>query len=218
MSDPITSIYRSFQNVIEMLRYRGYDIPENTVPKTIQEFTDLYGSEAADIRTELYGKFIFQRGTKSCGLFWSYTMGTDDIQNISEEMKNAKEPIKHSIVIYKNKITSYCASALRHLRTQGIVIEAFSEAELQINIINHEDIPRHIICSVDKKNNVLSKYYITKDKLPQIRSTDPVARYLGAFKGQLLKIIRPSDSIPKVALQQRSGVKELFDITYRIVV
>lgn len=152
-------------------------------------------------------------------VFWKVSIGTNDVQEIFEAMKEAE--VNRAIVIYTTKITPYAATALRNLMIQKMVIETFSEAEMQYNVIKHVDVPRHIVCSATKKAQVLKWYSVTPEQIPQIKVSDVQCRYLGAAKGQLIKIIRPSDSIPEVIVPSTTTTeekKQLFDITYRIVV
>jgi DNA-directed RNA polymerase I, II, and III subunit RPABC1 len=88
---------------------------------------------------------------------------------------------------------------------------------MQYNVTRHVKVSKHIICYLETKNNILERYNITKEKLPFIKSDDPVLLYLGAKKGQMIEIIRDSDSNQEVTMPD--GTKEkLKDVTYKIVV
>lgn len=68
--------------------------------------------------------------------------------------------------------------------------------------------PKHYIVSEEEKQKILEKYKITKlNQLPQIKSTDPVVKALGAKPGDLIKIIRKS-SIAKEVVYYRIVVEE----------
>ncbi|MFH8080431.1 MAG: DNA-directed RNA polymerase subunit H [Candidatus Aenigmatarchaeota archaeon] len=80
--------------------------------------------------------------------------------------------------------------------------------ETNINILEHELVPKHYIVSEEEKQKILEKYKITKlNQLPQIKSTDPVVKALGAKPGDLIKIIRKS-SIAKEVVYYRIVVEE----------
>ena len=191
-----------------MLTDRKIQVPDE--PLTYQEFVDRYGEDPTEIRKELaqvFGKIA---------VFWLESLGISDVQHV--KMRMAELEVNHSIVIYNNKITSYAATALRSLKAQKIIIETFSEQEMQINITKHELQPRHIICSLATKKEMFAAYSVNPSMIPQIKaSTDPVCRWYGAEKGQLIKIVRPSESIKSVVLPD-GKVKEFFDIYYRSVV
>lgn len=205
---PSFSLWRSRNTVQEMLTDRKIQVPEDSL--TYQDFVDRYGEDPTEIRKELaqvFGKIA---------VFWLESLGISDVQHV--KMRMADLEVNHSIVIYNNKITSYAATALRSLKAQKIIIETFSEQEMQINITKHELQPRHIICSLATKKEMFAAYSVNPSMIPQIKaSTDPVCRWYGAEKGQLIKIVRPSESIKSVVLPD-GKVKEFFDIYYRSVV
>ncbi len=62
----------------------------------------------------------------------------------------------------------------------------------QLNIMNHELVPFHIIISGKEKEELLKKYNISPSELPKILDTDPVSIFIGAKPGQVVKIIRES--------------------------
>ena len=49
----------------------------------------------------------------------------------------------------------------------------------------------------EEKSILLKRYKIKENQLPKILTTDPVARYLGLRKGNIVKIIRDSETSGK---------------------
>lgn len=197
-----------------MLRDRGYNLPKDK--NGIEDFEQF----APDYRKNMSENFICEKNGKKISVLWNESMGISDIKNISETLRETlretSNGIFHVIIVHKDKITSHAESAIKTLRSQLIIFEVFYEHELQINVTRHEFVPRHIICSKKTTTEVLEKYCVKKDQLPQIKMTDPICRYYGAKKGQLIKIVRPSDSIPEIDVNGTK--KELYDIVYRVVV
>lgn len=73
------------------------------------------------------------------------------------------------------------------------------------NVMNHVMVPDHQIMSEEEVDLLLSTYKITRDQLPKIYHDDPAAKEIGAKIGDVVRIIRKS---------QTAGLAE----AYRLVV
>ena len=78
--------------------------------------------------------------------------------------------------------------ALKQLPTNAV---AFSLNELLINPTKHELVPRHELVDDEAEiKEVLNNLKVQFTQLPKIFVTDPMARYVGARSGDLMRITR----------------------------
>ncbi len=221
------SLFNSWKTVMEMISDRGFDVGEKYIyacdacrkyrsiePECdcFSKFVKWVGDDKIEARKEM--SVVFCKGSKKIITFWIFQFGVSDVQKIFEQME--EQEVSHAVVIYGNKVTSTASKAIKQLVVQKKIIESFHENELQYNVTKSEWVPRHIICSKDKKEEILKMYNVKKEEIPFIKSTDPVVKYLGAVRGQLIKIVRESESVEYVTTAKEK--KDLYDISYRIVV
>jgi len=62
------------------------------------------------------------------------------------------------------------------------------------DIFEHDLVPRHEILTEKEQNDLLSQYRIHPYQMPQVKSTDPAVKAIGAKPGNILRIIRRSST------------------------
>ncbi len=93
--------------------------------------------------------------------------------------------IKHCILIYNGTITSPVRTILSSF--YGVRVELFMLRELQFNIMTHILVPTHTKIPKDEKEDYT--------KYPVLKTTDPVAKFMGFQSGDLIQIERKDNTI-----------------------
>ncbi len=120
------------------------------------------------------------------------SIGIKPIVSLMEKMTTDK--IRHCLLIYPKTVT---APAKKHILKSKLWIELFSENELVLNISKHQSMPVHSLLTGQEKAQLLQQTNIKETQLPHILPTDAMAKYLGARRGDVLRIVRNSETAGK---------------------
>lgn len=118
-------------------------------------------------------------------------VGVKPIKVYTDRMKD--EGVSNAILVLRVDITPFAKQALQEI-SDDCRIEHFKEAELLVDITEHTLVPEHQVLSANEKVELLKRYRLKETQLPRIQPNDPVARYYGMKRGQVVKIIRPSET------------------------
>lgn len=118
-------------------------------------------------------------------------IGIKTVKNLCQRMQ--EENISRAIIVVQQGMTPSAKQAL-HDMAPKYILEQFLESELLINITEHELVPEHVVLTPEEKSELLAKYKLKESQLMRIQASDPVARYFGLKRGQVVKIIRPSET------------------------
>lgn len=118
-------------------------------------------------------------------------VGVKPIKILTDRMKD--EQVSNAILVLRGDITPFAKQAVLEM-SDSFRIEHFKEAELLVDITEHTLVPEHRVLSQNEKQELLNRYRLRETQLPRIQPNDPVARYYGMRRGQVVKIIRPSET------------------------
>jgi len=125
-------------------------------------------------------------------------IGVGDVKTFIE--RTAQGNYKTGILVTNVPVSSGALKLLPvAMHVQGLAIEIFQEQDLLVNITMHELVPKHILLSAEEKKALLVRYRLKESQLPRIQQGGPVARYLGLRRGQVVKIIRKSETAGRYA-------------------
>ncbi|KAG7675050.1 putative DNA-directed RNA polymerases II and IV subunit 5A [Nannochloris sp. 'desiccata'] len=192
--DHLTRLYRIRKTCLEMLGDRDYIITadEKGTAESKDEFKTKFGEEVTRDNITI---FVTKREDPTDQIFVFFPeevkVGVKTIKQLAERMRN--EGVKRAIMVVQQNMTPFAKQCLNEMQPK-YHIELFQEAELLVNIIKHVLVPEHRILTSEEKRTLLDRYKVKETQLPRIQYSDPVARYYGMSRGQVVRIVRPSET------------------------
>ncbi|XP_021297189.1 DNA-directed RNA polymerase V subunit 5C [Herrania umbratica] len=168
----------------EMLKDRGYNVADSELTRSITEFRSVFGDQPDLERLHISVSLRSNPSKKILVVF----MGTNDIRKATVcalKGQILNESLSGLILILQSKMNSF---ALKELKSFPFKVEVFKIADLYVNITKHFLMPKHEVLTAEEKQKLLKKYQLEDKHLPQMLQTDPIARYYGLEKGQVVKV------------------------------
>nr|ODN96124.1 DNA-directed RNA polymerase I, II, and III subunit RPABC1 [Cryptococcus depauperatus CBS 7855] len=100
---------------------------------------------------------------------------------------------RRGIIIWSEKISPAAKKTLQEMQSE-YHLEDFPESDLLVNITKHFLVPKHTVMKPEEKAALVKRYRLKETQLPRIMVTDPVAKYYGLKRGQVMKIERASET------------------------
>ncbi|RYP21792.1 hypothetical protein DL765_002017 [Monosporascus sp. GIB2] len=214
----VVRTWRAWRTVHEMVDDRGYELAEDEVKISLDQFKAQYCSADNSV---IRGKLNFS-ARPSQEMLRKYTppatpsnpdpqpeIGTIWVEFLNDTALGAEQMRKFGkfcsdnhyrtgILISHVPVSSTAKKEIARF-AQWTSIEWFLEEDMLVNITHHELVPRHVILSREEKAALLKRYRLKETQLPRILQRDPVAKYFGMRRGQVVKIIRKSETAGRYA-------------------
>ncbi|RVD92252.1 DNA-directed RNA polymerases II and IV subunit 5A like [Tubulinosema ratisbonensis] len=185
MSERIQCLFLKRRTILEMLRDRGYTVPDTDISMTYTEFSNTFVNPGQLEQ-------VYKSSDKQILVYFSEEQKLS-VKNVRVILDNAKQHNLTNIIIAC--VEGYSPQVIDLLKEyKEINVEIFKENELLFNVTKHELVSKHRIMSEKEKKEFLEKIRVKEEQLPQIMIDDVVARYYGAKKGDLFEIIRKSET------------------------
>ncbi|XP_023798606.1 DNA-directed RNA polymerases I, II, and III subunit RPABC1 [Cyanistes caeruleus] len=186
---------------MQLCHDRGYLVTQDELDQTLEEFKAQFGdkpSEGRPRRTDLT-VLVAHNDDPTDQMFVFFPeepkVGIKTIKMYCQRMQ--EENITRALIVVQQGMTPSAKQSLVDMAPKYI-LEQFLQQELLINITEHELVPEHVVMTKEEHSK------LRENQLPRIQAGDPVARYFGIKRGQVVKIIRPSETAGRY-------------ITYRLV-
>jgi DNA-directed RNA polymerase subunit H (RpoH/RPB5) len=224
--ETLRKYFLSRLNTLKIVLYREYIIEDDDVLAMLTEdfesFKEKYENFTLNEMKENMSDYFFEkeqpksktlkntrsRPTKNLIMIrWNLDHKLNNVVDLVNTLENNK--ITKALVIADEGITPNCKDALKNVKIiKKITVDVWTLKESMIFVPDHILVPPHRICSAREKIHIMNVYGLkTVDKFPYISSSDVMVKYLGAIKGNLIEIIRQSET---------DATKNI--LTYRIVV
>jgi DNA-directed RNA polymerase subunit H len=73
-------------------------------------------------------------------------------------------------------------------------------SEKRFNVLKHELVPKHEIVPIEEAIKILRELGVRPEQLPWIRASDPVAKAIGAKPGDIIRVIRKSETAGEIVV------------------
>lgn len=185
-------LFRVYRTITNMLSKRGYMVTKEMREMTPSSFRERFGEIPS---RESLTMLVEKADDESNQLFVFFPedekVGVKPIKVYTDRMR--AENVGNAIMVLRVDITPFAKQAVQEM-SDSFRIEHFKEAELLVDITNHTLVPEHQVLTPNEKAELLKRYRLKDTQLPRIQPNDPVARYYGMRRGQVVKIIRPSET------------------------
>ncbi|CAG9464761.1 unnamed protein product [Pedinophyceae sp. YPF-701] len=189
--DAVT-FFKIRRTCLQMVRDRGYVVSEDDLHMTLDEFRDQFGDNPSREQLAFIAAKEDDSEQRVTVMFVSDEKpSAQTTKRILSTMQ--EQSLHHAILITRGPQTNNFKLAMENL-SGDYRIELFREQELVVNITEHDLVPRHEVLTPEGKRQLLDRYKIKDSQLPRIQYADAVARYYGLRRGDVVRIIRRSET------------------------
>ncbi|TKV99198.1 hypothetical protein SEVIR_8G028650v4 [Setaria viridis] len=183
-------LFLARRTALEMLRDRGYSVPEAELARTLPEFRAWWAEKPELERLAFSTALAADQSSKVKVVFCPpEPVKIAVIREIYSRVQ--EENLSRLILILQSKITSKSRESIKEIFP--FKVDTFQITELLVNITKHVLKPKHEVLTAEEKAKLLKEYNVVDSQLPRMLETDAVARYHGLGKGTVVKVTYDSE-------------------------
>ena len=202
-SSLISSIYKSRQVILDLMKKQGYNISEyegfsvnevNTM-KTNNQLDMMLEKKPSD--TEAEAEVLTKNRKIYIRYYLAKALRPNNLQEMIDDLFHVEEILTKDdtlLIVVKEEINETLINAVKHIwESDKIFIVLQPLKRLQFNILEHVLVPPHRVLTVEETISIKKRYNIIDDvQFPDISRFDPVAQAIGIRPGEVCEIIRAS--------------------------
>ncbi|KAL5504033.1 RPB5 [Sanghuangporus vaninii] len=193
--DEATRLWRVNRTIHELVRDRGFQVSDEEIEMDLASFKQAYANSVGSVDRNMLNFFTNHRVNTQDHIFVFFSdeksVGVKTMRKLLQILE--EKTINKAIIIFPGNMTPSARKVIVAMSHQ-YRLEEFSESDLLVNITRHILVPAHEVLTQEEKKILLEKYRLKETQLPRIQLADPVARYYGLRRGQVVKITRPSET------------------------
>ncbi|KAJ6570165.1 DNA-directed RNA polymerase RPB5 subunit [Mycena vulgaris] len=191
MSEPdeTAKLWKVNRTIHELVKDRGFQVSDDEISMDLNSFRENFANNGGVVDRNQLNFYTNSRDNPTDQIFIFFSeernVGVKTMRKLLSILE--EKAIQRGIIVFPLTMTSSARKARRDSTE-------FSESDLLVNIVHHTLVPRHDVLTAEQKKLLLEKYRLKETQLPRIQLADPVARYYGLRRGQVVKITRPSET------------------------
>ncbi|EGN99095.1 hypothetical protein SERLA73DRAFT_181909 [Serpula lacrymans var. lacrymans S7.3] len=200
MEDETAKLWKVNRTIHELVKDRGFAVSDDEIHMDLVTFRSHYANNGGSVDRNQLNFFTNSRTNPTDQIFVFFSdeksVGVKTMRKLLGILE--EKSIQRGIIVFPGNMTPSARKVIAAMAAQ-YRLEEFSESDLLVNITHHTLVPKHEVLTPEEKKTLLEKYRLKETQLPRIQLADPVARYYGLRRGQVVKITRPSETSGRYA-------------------
>ncbi|KAF5366981.1 hypothetical protein D9758_003967 [Tetrapyrgos nigripes] len=198
--DESARLWKVNRTIHELVKDRGFQVSDEEINMDLGTFRQTYANSSGSVDRNQLNFFTNSQANPMEQIFVFFSeeksVGVKTMRKMLSILE--EKSIQRGIIVFPGNMTPSARKVIVAMAAQ-YRLEEFSESDLLVNIVHHTLVPSHEVLSTEEKKILLDKYRLKETQLPRIQLADPVARYYGLRRGQVVKITRPSETSGRYA-------------------